>query len=367
MEDLSYLKTEYNYIIIEKDELIKTLDLISKIAHINSTSIECSSLAFIPNWSKRAVTLAVTNDLTYFRNTVELIGEPSKGLTEVFSIKIDTLNKIKLFLKEKILIYKKDSEFFIRLIDGDLLVHTMVPNLNRLAFTSSINELIYQNNVKTFCNYLSPYLNLYNDYSDKWLSFDEEKISLCGLNFYAETDFKSSLMCFLMTDVELFSRLEKYYFDKDIFIYSTDSTIPKVQIKVENIEIEVLNIISSINKSNIEKLSSFISEPEYSVSVDAFKRVMNIAMNLPDIKKDCIIKFKENNIVIILSSSKGDSEFNLRAQILVEKHNLNEVKLNVDILNKIINSFNSEWVNLALNKVYTTFSSLGVKAIILNK
>lgn len=367
MEDLSYLKTEYNYIIIEKDELIKTLDLISKIAHINSTSIECSSLTFIPNWSKRAITLAVTNDLTYFRNTVELIGEPSKGLTDVFSIKIDTLNKLKSFFKEKILIYKKDSEYYIRLIDGDLLLHTMIPSLSRLAFTSSINELIYQSSVKTFCDLLNPYINLHDDYSDKWLSFDGEKISLCGLNFYAETSFESSRMCFLMNDIELFSKLDRYYSDKDIFIYSTDSTIPKVQIKVENVEIEVLNVISNINNTTISTLSSFISEPEYSVSIDAFKRVMNIALNLPDIKKDCLIKVKDNHIVIILSSSKGDSEFNLRTQILVEKHNLNEVKLNVDTLNKIINSFNSEWVNLALNKVYTTFSSLEVKAIILNK
>ena len=62
MEDLDYLKVDYNYIIIEKYELIKTLDLISKISHNNSTSIECNSLTFIPDWRKRTLTLAVTND-----------------------------------------------------------------------------------------------------------------------------------------------------------------------------------------------------------------------------------------------------------------------------------------------------------------
>ena len=367
MEDLDYLKVDYNYIIIEKYELIKTLDLILKISHNNSTSIECNSLTFIPDWRKRALTLAVTNDLTYFKNKVELIGNINDGLTDVFSIKVETLNKLKPFFKEKILIYKKDSEYYIRLIDGDLLLHTMIPSLSRLTFTSSINELIYQNNVKTFCDLLNPYINLHDDYSDKWLSFDGEKISLCGLNFYAETSFESSKMCFLMNDIELFSKLDRYYSDKDIFIYSTDSTIPKVQIKVENVEIEVLNVISNINNTTISTLSAFIKEPEYNVPIEAFKRIMNIALNLPDIKKDCLIKVRDSHIVIILSSSKGDSEFSLRTQVLEETHELSEVKLNVDTLNKIINSFSSETVNLTLNKIYTTFSSLNIRAIKLNK
>ncbi|MBQ2639198.1 MAG: hypothetical protein IJF92_00325 [Bacilli bacterium] len=316
MQDLEYLKTEHNSIILDRDELIKTLNLVSRIAHINSASIECNSLSFIPDWLHRTLTLSITNDLTYFKNKIELIGEDTHKLEDIFSIKIETLNKLKPYFREKILIYKKDSEFYIRLMDGDLLLTTKIPNMTKLAFTTSIENLIFESKVNTFSKLLQSYKNMSDDYSDKWLSFDGEKISLCGLNFYAETIFKSPIMCLLMTDVDLLIRLEQYYSEDIIQIFSTSSQIPKLQIKVGNIEIELLNVLSNINRNNIEKLSAFISTSTYSVPAEAFRRIMNIALTLNDMNKDCLIKVKNDNIVIILNDSKGASEFNLMTQKL---------------------------------------------------
>ena len=42
MEDLSYLKTEYNSIVLEKDELIKVLNLVSKVSHTNSSYLHAN-------------------------------------------------------------------------------------------------------------------------------------------------------------------------------------------------------------------------------------------------------------------------------------------------------------------------------------
>ena len=201
-------------------------------------------------------------------------------------------------------------------MDGDLLLTTKIPNMTKLAFTTSIENLIFESKVNTFSKLLQSYKNMSDDYSDKWLSFDGEKISLCGLNFYAETIFKSPIMCLLMTDVDLLIRLEQYYSEDIIQIFSTSSQIPKLQIKVGNIEIELLNVLSNINRNNIEKLSAFISTSTYSVPAEAFRRIMNIALTLNDMNKDCLIKVKNDNIVIILNDSKGASEFNLMTQKL---------------------------------------------------
>ena len=368
MEDLSYLKTEYNSIVLEKDELIKVLNLVSKVSHTNSSSIECSCLTFIPDWERKTLVLATTNDLTYFRANVELLGENSNALRDVFSIKIDTLNKIKQFFRNKVLIYKKESEFYIRLLDGDLLIHTAVPNMQRLTFTTSIKELIYENNVEDFTNILSIYSNMTDEYSDKWLSFDTEKLSLCGTTFYAETKLNTPLMCLLMTDVDLIIKLSQYYASSTLQIFSTDSVnyIPRLQLKVANIEIEILNVVSSLNKSTINTLTAFVEEPMYIIETDAVKRVINIALNLIDIEKDLRIKVSDKGIVIILKSSKGDSEFNLNTQKLKESSK-KEVVLSVNTLNKIIGSINSEKIGICLGKVYTSISSENTRAIILNK
>lgn len=318
MQDLEYLKVNYESIILEKDDLVKTLNLASKIAHTSSSAIECNSITFIPNWNNRTLTLTVTNDLTYFKCKTELLGN-GNCLTDIFSIKVDTLNKLKTFFRDKILIYKKEGEFYIRLLDGDLLVDAKVPNMPKLAFTTVPNKLIFEAKIKSFTELLNSYKIMSDDFSDKWLSFDGEKLSLCGLNFYSETRFRSPLMCLLMQDVDLLIKLNQYYSEDVIQIFSTDSKIPKLYLKVGNIEIEILNVLSNINKTNIEKLSQFISVSSYSIETEALRRILAIAISLSNIDKDCILKVKDDSILVILKTSKGDSEFNLVTQKLERK------------------------------------------------
>ena len=318
MQDLEYLKVDYESIILEKEELIKTLNLASKIAHTSSTAIECNSITFIPNWEHRTLTLTVTNDLTYFKCKTELIGA-GNPLRDVFSIKVETLNKLKSFFRDKILIYKKNNEYYIRLLDGDLLLEARIPNMTKLAFTTVPSNLIFEAKVNTFAELLNSYKIMSDDFSDKWLAFDGEKLSLCGLNFYSETRFRSPIMCLLMQDVDLLIRLNQYYSEDMLQIFSTDSRIPKLYLKIGNIEIEILNVLSNINKTNIEKLSQFISTSSYSIETEALRRVLSIALNLSNIDKDCILKIKDDSILVILKTSKGDSEFNLVTQKLERK------------------------------------------------
>lgn len=318
MQDLEYLKVDYESIILEKEELIKTLNLASKIAHTSSTAIECNSITFIPNWEHRTLTLTVTNDLTYFKCKTELIGA-GNPLRDVFSIKVETLNKLKSFFRDKILIYKKNNEYYIRLLDGDLLLEARIPNMTKLAFTTVPSNLIFEAKVNTFTDLLNSYKIMSDDFSDKWLAFDGEKLSLCGLNFYSETRFRSPIMCLLMQDVDLLIRLNQYYSEDVLQIFSTDSRIPKLYLKIGNIEIEILNVLSNINKTNIEKLSQFISTSSYSIETEALRRVLSIALNLSNIDKDCILKIKDDSILVILKTSKGDSEFNLVTQKLERK------------------------------------------------
>lgn len=366
MENLDYLKIEYENFIISKDDLIRTLDLTSKISHNNSPSVECNSLTFIPDWNSKSITLAITNTLTYFRSIVELVGDSNYALKEPIAIKVETLNKLKNYFKDKILIYKKDENYYIRLIDGDLLLNVNKPNLSKLTFAASNESILTDLHNGGFGKILSSYRNMIDDYSDKWLAFDGEKLSLCGLNFYAETKMKTPIMCLLMDDIDLIVKLSKYYYNTFLTIYSTTNK-NKLHLKINNIEIEILNVISNINNKNIQTLSSYIAKPSCAFETSNMSRIINLALALPELEKDCKLHITDDKLSVILNSRKGSSEFDLKITNSENKSEVDEVNINVNTLNKIISSFNEELCGIALYKIYTTICTEKIKVIVLNK
>lgn len=367
-ETLDYLNVEYPSIIICKDDLIKVLSIVQKLSQPNSSSIECSSLSFFPKWDLNTLDLMITNNLTYFKMSVELLGDKSKELKDVFAIKVDFLNKIKPFLRDKVLFYKKDDNLYIRLIDGDLIVNYLVPSVEKLTFTSLIKELIYETRVNSFCNLLSTYKSLQNDFTDKWLTFDGTKVCFCGSTYYAESTLKTPRMCLLFADIDLLVRLAQFYNDCALEIYSTESDIPRLHVKVNNIEIELLNVLSNIQPLTIETLHNKISSVSYSVPTAALNRIFSLGISVPGIDNDYTMKYEDSRLLVILKSSKGDSEFNLvTTEIDTSQSNTSCIKASLSMTGKILNCINSEDTQIALNTIYTTFVGDNIKAIVINE
>ena len=367
-ETLDYLNVDYPSIVVCKDDLVKTLTLVSKISQPNSSSIECNSLAFVPKWKSNTVDLMITNDLTYFKISIELLGDKTKALEDIFSIRVDFLNKIKPFLKDKVLFYKKGENLYVRLIDGDLLVNYLIPNYSKLTFTSSINSFIYEARVDSFCSLLSTYKSLQNDFADKWLTFDGEKACFCGSTYYVESKIRTPKMCLLFADVDLLIKLVQFYSESTLEFYSTDSIIPKLHIKVDDLEIEILNVLSSMQTSVINSLHDKISNPSYSVPTAALNRIFSLGNSVPDMESDYIMTYREDRLLVILKSSKGSSEFNLvTTELDKSQSDADTVEASLSVVGKILNCINSSQTEIALNKIYTTFVGDNLKAIIINK
>lgn len=367
LENLDYLITEYESFVIDKNDLLKVLDLTSKITRTNSPAITNNSITFILNWNQELVEMCTTNDLTYFRYKAQLLGRKFKCLTGSISIKVDLLNKLKGYYRDKILIYKKDDNYYIRLIDGDLLINVSRVNTSRLSFTEVKQDCLINLSLHSFGKLLNSYRNMMDDYSDKWISFDGERLSLCGINFYAQTEIKTPVMCLLGNDIDMIIKMYKNYnSDRILSVYSTDNKA-KLHLVMDNIEVEILNVISNINLNNINTLSSYIAKPSNIFQVYNMNRIMSLALALPELEKDCNLQLKEDSLLVILKSKKGASEFNLITQKTDDLSEEKEVLINANTLNKIISAFEEELGGIALNKIYTTVCTDKIKVIILNK
>ena len=367
LENLDYLITEYESFVINKNDLLKVLDLTSKITRTNSPAITNNSITFILNWNQELVEMCTTNDLTYFRYKAQLLGRKFNCLTGSISIKVDLLNKLKGYYRDKILIYKKDDNYYIRLIDGDLLINVSRVNTSRLSFTEVKQDCLINLSLHSFGKLLNSYRNMMDDYSDKWISFDGERLSLCGINFYAQTEIKTPVMCLLGNDIDMIIKMYKNYnSDRILSIYSTDNKA-KLHLVMDNIEVEILNVISNINLNNINTLSSYIAKPSNIFQVYNMNRIMNLTLALSELEKDCNLQLKEDSLLVILKSKKGASEFNLITQKTDDLSEEKEVLINVNTLNKIISAFEEELGGITLNKIYTTVCTDKIKVIILNK
>ena len=367
LENLDYLKTEYKSFVIDKNDLLKVLDLTSRITRTNSPAVTNNSITFMLNWNQELVEMCTTNDLTYFRYKAQLLGDKSKGLTGSISVKVELLNKLKGYYRDKILIYEKDDNYYIRLIDGDLLINVSKIGTNGLSFTEERQDCLINLSLSSFGKLLNSYRNMMDDYSDKWVSFDGERLSLCGINFYAQTEIKTPVMCLLSNDIDLIVKMYKNYnSDRILSIYSTNNKA-KLHLVMDNIEVEILNAISNINMNTINTLSEYLAKPSDIFTLYNMSRIMNLALTLSDLDKDCNIKLKDDGILVILNSKKGASDFNLITQKTNDLSEETEVLINVNTLNKIISAFEEELGGIALNKIYTTICTDKIKVIILNK
>jgi hypothetical protein len=369
LEDLSYLKLNNNekYIILKKEDLLNMITLSSKIAQSSSSEVENNSITFVPDWNRKSISLYITNDLTYVKASYELIGDETQGLINPFSIKYNILNKIKLYFYDKILIYVNSlGNYYIRLLDGDLLLYNQTSNISKIWVDFNDVSPIYETDIIGFCSLLSKFGQVSGNYTDKWVSFDGEKLSLIGNNFYIESKLKTPILCFLLFDIDLIAKLQYLYSSSNIQFFST--SCDRLHIKIQNTEILIMNIISNINNDSIASMHQLIPTKQISIDTNSFQRIMELAKSLPNINDTVQLKFdkQKNGLEIILKSDKGDSVFNLVTNRILTNPEVNCSYIDLDTLYKISEIISSSTTEISITPLYTSIQSEDLSSIILN-
>ena len=365
------LSTEYPYLVFMRDDLIRAINLCGRLIQTKSNISAYNSISFMPlTWEKK-MWLYATNELSYFRFGVELMGDSNEMLGEDFSIPLLTLQKLLKLMGTKVLIYKRDSNFYIRLLGGDLLLDTRPISPQIIKFpaepTNKIADLTLQDFGSIVCSML-PLLNSEIKGDLKKIQFTGNKAYFNSSYYYIESDISTPRLSLSYRDAEFISSLYKYYKDKQIQLFQTTGDLPRIYLSLDNINYLFINSTSSIVDLISQQMEKVLNNTEVVTLYDMFNKITNLATSLPGSTGNITLKYVDGILYMTIISNKGNSEFSFTTdKIGKERLYSKEVTLRAETLRKLLSSFNnSEVIGLALGDFGITLEDKGIKAVLMS-
>jgi hypothetical protein len=258
------LDTEYPYLVFERDDLVKVLNLCSKIIQARSTSDLYNSITLVPVKGSKSLYFYVTNALSHFRYRAELLGDPNETLDEEICISISILQKIVRLMCDKVLLYKKNGYYYIRLVDGDLQIYAKPQTSNLIYFPGNPKDKIADLMLSDFgfiVNSILPLLDIKTN-SNK-ISFLGDKAYFQSPYYYIESTIETPELYLSYKDAEFISKLYRYYPNTSIQIFTVDTPLQRLFIKLDNIEYEFINSKYVVPDSIRNAISSNIKPVEF--------------------------------------------------------------------------------------------------------
>lgn len=132
------------YLIIERPRLNHILSQLTSIIDLNSTRAVSRGITFTIN-SPTELNITCPNDLYYFTAKLNTTTTFEQG-TNIY-LEYQFIQHIAKFIPSKVLIYKKEDTYFIRLITGDLeLINTQLleSDIKRLTYDYEVTDQLIQ-------------------------------------------------------------------------------------------------------------------------------------------------------------------------------------------------------------------------------
>ncbi len=362
------LSVDYPHLIFKRDDLVRVINLCSKIILVKSDISEYSSISFIK--SLYTLNFYVTNELSHFRYEAELIGDLTKCIEEPFSISLAILQKIVRLMGNKVLIYNREGKFYIRLLDGDLLIDARPVRKDIVLMPGDVKDKVAELSLSTFgkaCYSILPLISSETINDFKKLYFTGNKMYFKSSFYYIDGDIKTPEMCLSFRDVEFISRLYKYYKDSKIILFSVDTSLSRYRIIMNNIEYQFINSRASEMNLVIDEMNKLIKEPEISIQYDKLYRVINLATNLPGINNTISMKYTSDKLNLNIINNRGTSNFNFSIEKLAQGRLFGkEITLNAIILKRLLSAFsNSQNIDIALDDLGVTIKTDFIRAFLM--
>lgn len=229
------LVTEYPYIIFMRADIIRVMNLCNKIVQTKSDIAAYNSISLVPVPEFKTLNLYVTNELSHFNYQAELIGDSSEMLKDNISIPFIVLQKIVKLMGNKVLIYKKDNTYYIRLVNGDLILDVRPADMKILTFPGEISTKVADISIDTLgqtVNCILPLLSSEIKGEARRINFTGESAYYNSSFYYIESNLKTPVMCLSYRDADFISRLSKYYKGEMIQIFSVKSDLSRLYFKI---------------------------------------------------------------------------------------------------------------------------------------
>jgi len=363
------LSIDYPCLIFKRDDLVRVINLCNKVVLMKSDIPEYNSISFIK--SSYTLNFYTTNELSHFRYEAELIGDLTKCIEEPFCISLSLLRKLVRLMGNKVLIYNKDNKFYIRLLDGDLLIDVRPVRKDIVLMPGDIKDKEAELSLSNFgraCYSVLPLISAENINDFKKLYFTGDKMYFKSPFYYIDGDIKTPEMCLSFRDVDFISRLFKYYKDNKIVLFSVSTSLSRYRLKMNNIEYQFIN--SKISEMNlvINEMEKLIKEPEISIQYDKLYRVIGLATSLPGINNIISMKYTSDKLNLSILNNKGTSNFNFPIEKLIQGRLFGkEIILNAVILKRLLSAFsNSQNIDIALDDLGITIKTNFIRAFLIN-
>ena len=364
------LNTIYPKLIFKTEDLVRTMNLCSKLIQPKSDNIAYNSISIAPVPELNTINFYVTNDLSHFRLTTELIGGNSNSINEIISIPFITLQRVIKLAGSKILIYKREDNLYIRLLGGDLLLDYRSIDMKYLQFPGEIKEKIADlglDNIGSIVNVALPLLNSELRGDIRRINFTGEKAYYNSSFYYLESVIETPKISLSLKDSEFINKLYKYYKGKQIQLFKVESNLSRLFLKLDNIEYEFINSVHTISPTFLEQIDKLVSPIEVIVNHGRFVQVVTLATMLPSSTGTIGLSYKNNKLIIKISSNRGESEFTFDTKLEKEHLYNKEIFVRAETLRKLLNAFSSvDKVGVALSDLGITLEYNGIKAVMMH-
>lgn len=365
------LDINYPYMIFDTHDLLRVINLCNKLVLPKSNNFSYNSISLIPIPEYKTLYFYITNELSHFRYKTELLGNTNEMLKDYISIPLIVLQKLVKLMGNKILIYKKDNNYYIRLQNGDLLLDTYSVNENIIFFPSEPEEKIAELKIDIIGNIVDsilPLLNTEISVENKRINFTGEKVYFNSSSYYIESTQNTPRMSLSLKDAEFISKLNKYYKNETLLIFNTKSNLPRLFIKIDKVEFEFINSVNSISEILTEQIKNALIPVEISLKHLDLYKVVNLATTLPSSTGNIKLYYNVDKLIIEIYSNKGVSSFKIPMNRLdIPSIMKKEIILRASVLKKLLSSFNkSEIIKLGFNNTNIVIENDFSKAVLIS-
>ena len=374
--DLEETKSDINldieepHIVFYKNDLIKALNLGIGLIQSKSENIALKSITLIPDKNNKRLYFHTTNDISYFRYSVELLGD--NVLTDCISLPLVIIQKLISLMGIRVAIYKKDNLYYIRLIGGDLILDTQTPEAKYLNFPGKVGEKLAEIPVETLgniCKITLPLLS--NDIrgENRKLYLTGEEIIYLSNIYYIKAKLKTPKMILKLKDVDYFNRLYKHFKNQNILVFKVeDSSLTRYIFFIDNTMYQTIISESSISELTKEQMDKMLSDIEMIIDFKYLNKLVSLATNLPSSSGKIGFKRNEDNLQACISSASGNSKFVIPVvQYYINKIDKDFKYVNAETLKRLIISLgNVNEVELSINEKSIIIAYNNITAVFMN-
>ena len=357
-------------LIFERNDLIRIMNLVSKIVLVKSEVPEYNSVTLIPDPEAKTLTVKASNELSQFSTTIELLGEPDKMLKETFAVPYTLLQKVYTFLGSKVLIFKDGIDYYIRLSNGDLVIGARPVNLEKIKFVGEVGDKLSETKISELAELASLFLPIMRDdinTDGKRLRVQENKAYYNSNFFYLETKTTLPDLTLSLRDLEFIQSLVKYYDGLSAVVCSVKtSNVLRFYFKVDKIEYMFISTKQESDNSFLQRVQEMFKPSEIKVDRKELSRLTALSIDLPNVTGYLKLKYDALNLNISIETNKHSSLMKIPSELLVSEFNNEEVTVKSILLNNLLQSFTPyNEVGIATTKANLSLQSDETKAIML--